>query len=101
MPERIYTGAHPQDFITGGIGHLEPNQRFECPAELCEGFDRRADIAVPAGDYEEAERELRADEAIADASASQEADTSGGTPSGRRGHLGSSGKKDDAKGAVS
>jgi len=52
VARRVYTGKEPVSFVTGGIGHVEPGDPIEVPAALCEGFDRRADIAVLASEHE-------------------------------------------------
>lgn len=91
MPGRIYVGSSPKTFVTGGVGRLVPGQRFDCPEDLCEAFDRRADIAVPAAEYDAdvTAAEEAAAAASAEASASQAADVNGGRPSGGRGRPGS------------
>jgi hypothetical protein len=60
MARRVYAGRDPKVFLSGGIGRVEPGDVIEVPDALLEGFDRRADIAVPAAGCDEAERELAA-----------------------------------------
>lgn len=42
---RVFTGPHPLVFT--GLGRVVPGQEIDVPAELADGFDRRADIARP------------------------------------------------------
>jgi hypothetical protein len=45
--QRVYTGAHPVVFMTGGVGPVEPGAEFTVPKELAGRFDARADVARP------------------------------------------------------
>ncbi len=46
---RVYTGSHPTGFLTGGVGHVEPGQKFEVPDEYLAAFDARRDVSRVRG----------------------------------------------------
>jgi hypothetical protein len=97
-----YTGELPQTFQTGNVGYVEPGAEFTVDESLLLRFMRRPDIehagecpAPPCQCGEDPKPEPEKPAASDDASASQDADTSGAGQSGRRGRSGSpSGKKD-------
>jgi hypothetical protein len=39
-----YTGEHPVSFTGHGVGHVEPGDEFEVPADDAGRFTRRADV---------------------------------------------------------
>lgn len=96
MTHRLkYTGSHAQVFQTGNVGLLEPGAEFDVPDEMLRRFMRRPDIGhagecpkPPCRCGEEPQPEP-APEASEDTSRSQDPDTSGGIPSGKRGRSGS------------
>lgn len=94
MTHRLkYTGSHAQVFQTGNVGLLEPGAEFDVPDELLRRFMRRPDIEhaveCPSPPCRCGDEPQPRPEASEDASRRQDGDTSGGTPSGRRGRSGS------------
>lgn len=96
MTHRLkYTGSHEQVFQTGNVGLVEPGGEFGVPDELLRRFMRRPDVEhagecpVPPCRCGQEPQPEPAPEASDDTSRAQDADTSGGTPSGRRGRSGS------------
>lgn len=82
-----YTGAETRTFTEAG--ELEPGAEFSVPDHRARGFLRRPDIGH-AGECPQPPCRCGEEPAASeDASRSQDADTSGGTRSGRRGRAGS------------